>query len=53
MVGIISHWERGGSKEASGVYEEVNCMSEGSDIQLELKRILHNIMEMYSINNHF
>ena len=51
MGGIITHWERGGSKEASGVYEEVNCVSEGSNIQLELKRILY--MEMYSINNHF
>ena len=38
MGDIITHWERGGSKEASGVYEEVNCESERSNIQLELKK---------------
>ena len=38
MSGTTIHWERGGNKETSGIYEEVNCESKRSNIQLELKK---------------
>ena len=33
-----AHGERGGSMEASGVYEVVNCESERPNLQMELKK---------------